>query len=75
MAKELYAECKECEARFKIADLPVGITQLVEITKLKDGCPECGADSGRVVMCPTDGAHAVDRPRKGKLSRETKTSP
>lgn len=61
--KPIFAECRKCGERWKIATLPVAIDQLVKAAR--QTCPNC-AEKKAVVLCKTDGPEKVTEARNGK---------
>lgn len=59
--KPLFVECGKCGERWKIATLPLEVSQIPRTTQ----CPNC-AESKRVFILHTDGPDAVTEARSGQ---------
>lgn len=65
MSTPVFVECQRCGERWKIATLPEEISKIARAAK-HVFCPNCGAKSDRIGMCPTEGPNAVTESRNGK---------
>jgi carbon storage regulator len=63
--KPLFAECKTCGERWKVATTPIDIREF-SASMRRATCPNCG-EKKQLFVCKTDGPDAVTESRSGSM--------
>ena len=69
MSKPIFVECLPCGERWKVGTTPAAFRAFARLLR-NVTCPNCYAKSSRIVLCMTDGPHAVTEARNGKPQPE-----